>query len=55
MDAPSKDTPSRRYQDVARFFRAYVAEEKMQLVTRPASVEEIDRAERELGSRLPRS
>jgi hypothetical protein len=37
MDAPSQDTPSRRYQNVARFFRAYAAEEKMQLVPRPAT------------------
>ena len=55
MDAPSQDTPSRRYQDVARFFRAYAAEEKMQLVPRPAKVEEIDRAERELGAPFPMS
>ena len=55
MDAPSKGTPSRRYQDVARFFRAYATEEKRQLVSRPATTEEIDRAERELGPRLPMS
>jgi hypothetical protein len=55
MDAPSQDTPSRRYQNVARFFRAYAAEEKLQLVPRPAKVEEIDRAERELGAPFPMS
>ena len=55
MDAPSRDTPSRRYQDVARFFRAYAAEQKMQLVPRPANVEDIDRAERELGAQFPMS
>jgi len=55
MDGPSKDTPSRRFEDVARFFRQYATAEKMQVVTRPASVEEIDRAERELGSRFPMS
>jgi hypothetical protein len=54
MDAPSPDS-SRRYQAVARFFRAYAAEEKMPLAPRPATVEEIDRAERELGARLPMS
>jgi len=55
MDAPSNDTPSGRYQDVSRFFRAYATEEKMQLVPRPATSEEIDRAERELGARFPMS
>jgi len=55
MDAPSQDTPSRRYQDVARLFRTYGAEERMQLVPRPATIEEIDRAERELGARFPMS
>ena len=55
MDAPSKATPSRRYQDVARFFRDHASAEKMQLATQPASVEEIDRAERELGARFPMS
>jgi cell wall assembly regulator SMI1 len=55
MDAPSNDTPSRRYHDVARFFRAYASAEKMQLVPQPASAEEIDRAERELGARFPMS
>jgi hypothetical protein len=55
MERPSKETPSRRYQDVARFFRAYASAEKMQIVARPATIDEIDRAEHELGARFPMS
>jgi SMI1 / KNR4 family (SUKH-1) len=49
------DEPSRRYQDVARFFRAYASAEGMRLVARPATLDEIEHAERELGAPFPNS
>ena len=55
MDAASQEKPSRRYQDIARFFRAYASASRMQLVERPATRDEIERAERELGVAFPSS
>ena len=55
MDSPPPDTPSRRYHDVARFFRAYASAANVRLISRPASVEEIEGAERELGAPFPLS
>jgi hypothetical protein len=49
------DAPSRRYQDVARFLRAYASAKGMRLGDRPATLEEIEHAERELGAVFPNS
>jgi hypothetical protein len=49
------DAPTRRYQDVARFLRAYASAEGLRLGDRPATLEEIEKAERELGAVFPSS
>jgi len=49
------NAPSRRYEDAARFFRAYSAAERMNLVPRPATEAEIEEAEQALGAPLPDS
>ena len=48
-------TPSRRYEDAVRFFRAYASAERMTLVAHPATPAEIDEAERALGAVFPDS
>ena len=55
MEPSSPNTPSRRYQDVAQLFRRYASSRRMSLAARPADVEALDRAERELGALFPMS
>jgi cell wall assembly regulator SMI1 len=49
------DAPTRRYQDVARFLRAYASAEGMRLGDRPATLDDVEHAERELGAAFPNS
>jgi hypothetical protein len=49
------DAPSRRYEDVARVYRAYMAAEHITLAPNPATEQEIVDAERALGATMPNS